>query len=158
STSQLQFDSTTLSTQTITTSQQVGWLYWPTTATVQNWLTGAQPNDGILLKASDETLGLGGLAAPSRTYAGSTSVQPELQVTYSSDAGTVLPPTTLPSSGAELAWSGYSSPSGTPFQQYAVYRSTTANFTPSPSTLLTTITDPSVTSYRDTTAAPSRTF
>jgi RHS repeat-associated protein len=156
--SQLRFDSTTLSTVTITTSQQVGWLYWPITLTVQNWLSGAQPNDGLLLKATDETLGLGGLAAPSRSYAGSSTVQPELQVTYSSDAVSLLPPTTLHSNGAELTWTAYSSPSGAPFGQYAVYRSTTANFTPSPATLLTTITDPAVTSYRDTTAAPSRTF
>ncbi len=156
--SQLQFDSTVLSTQTITTSQQVGWLYWPITWTVQHWLSGAQANDGLLLKATDETLGLGGLAAPSRSYAGSTSVQPELQVTYASDAVSLLPPTTLHANGAELTWTGYSSPSGAPFQQYAVYRSATPNFTLPSATLLTTITDPAVVSYRDTTAAPGRTF
>ncbi len=156
--SQLQFDATTLATQTITTSQQVGWLYWPITTTLKNWLSGAQPNDGILLKASDETLGLGGLAAPSRTYAGSTTVQPQLQVTYASDAVSLLPPTTLHSNGAELSWTPYNSPTGAPFQQYAIYRSATPNFTPSPATLLTTITDASVTSYRDTTAAPSHSF
>src|SRR5262249_13296810 len=50
------------------------------------------------------------------------------------------------------------SPTGNPFGQYAVYRSATPNFTPSPATLLTTIADASVTSYRDTTAAPSQPF
>jgi hypothetical protein len=39
-----------------------------------------------------------------------------------------------------------------------VHRSTTANFTPSASTLVATIRDPSVTTYRDATAAPNKTF
>jgi RHS repeat-associated protein len=156
--SQLQFDSTALSTVNFATGQPLGWLYWPVTTTVQNWLTGAQPNDGLLVKDATETLGNGGIAVPSRSYAGSTAVQPELQVTYASDAVTLLPPATLHANGAELDWTKYTGPSGAPFQQYAVYRSMTPDFSPSPSTLLTTITDPAVTSYRDTTAAPSRAF
>src|SRR5262249_39242284 len=83
-------------------------------------------------------------------------LQPKLQVTYTSDAIDLQRPSTLHSNGAELHWSQYTGPSGAPFQQYAIYRSMTPNFTPSPSTLLTTITDPTVTSYRDTTAAPGR--
>ena len=156
--SQVRFDSTALSTVNFAVGQPIGWLYWPVTATVQNWLTGAQPNDGLLVKDATETLGTGGIAVPSASYAASTAVQPELQVTWTSDAVTLLPPDTLHANGAELHWTGYTGPSGAPFQQYAVYRSMTPNFTPSPSTLLTTITDPSVTSYRDTTAAPSRAF
>src|SRR6185437_10480975 len=92
--SQVQYDTTTLSTQTTTTSTQNGWLNWPITATVQNWLTGAQPNDGILVKASDETLGLGGIAVPSRSYIGSTTTQPQLQVTYAGGGVNLLPVTT----------------------------------------------------------------
>jgi RHS repeat-associated protein len=156
--SQLQFDSTALSTVTATAGQVAGWLYWPVTTTVQNWLVGAQPNYGLLLKRSIEPLGVGGIFPPSRTYAAESILQPKLQVTYTSDAVTLQRPTTLHSNGAELNWSQYTGPSGAPFQQYAVYRSTTPNFTPSASTLLTTISDATVTSYRDTTAAPSRSF
>ena len=49
-------------------------------------------------------------------------------------------------------------PSGAPFQKYEVHRSLTRQFTPSADTLLATITDPNVTTYRDTTAAPATTF
>src|SRR6266851_163782 len=156
--SQVQFDPAALSTVSFAVGQPLGWLYWPVTTTVQNWLSGAQPNDGLLAKDAAEPLGSGGIAVPSSSYAASTAVQPELQVTYTGDAVTLLPPATLHSNGAELDWTGYTGPSGAPFQQYAIYRSMTPNFTPSPSTLLTTITDPAVTSYRDTTAAPSRAF
>ncbi|HEY5985914.1 MAG TPA: DNRLRE domain-containing protein, partial [Streptosporangiaceae bacterium] len=156
--SQLAFDASTLSSVTVTDGQVVGWLYWPVTATVQNWLTGAQPNDGLLLKQASEPLGSGGVALPSGSYAATTSVTPELQVSYTSDAVTLLPPATLHSNGAELTWTGYTGPSGAPFQRYAIYRSKTPRFTPSPATLLTTITDPAVTSYRDTTAAPGAAF
>jgi RHS repeat-associated protein len=156
--SQVQFDTTSLSTVTVTAGQVVGWLYWPITTTVQNWLAGTQPNDGLLLKQSTEPLSNGGIMPPSRSYTVSTTLQPELQVTYTSDAVTLLPPTTLHSNGAELQWTKYTGPSGAPFQQYAVYRSMTPGFTPSASTLVTTITDQSVTSYRDTTAAPGRAF
>ncbi len=156
--SQVQFNATALSTVTVTDTQPVGWLYWPVTTTVQNWLTGAQPNDGLLVKQATEPLSNGGIAVPSSTYAASTAVQPELQITYTSDAVTLAPPTTLHANGAELTWTAYTGPSGAPFQQYAVYRSMTPSFTPSPSTLVTTITNPAVTSYRDTTAAPSRAF
>ncbi len=156
--SQLQFGATALSAVTVTDGQVRGWLYWPVTTTVRNWLAGAQPNDGLLLKQSTEPLGNGGIVPPGRSYPGSTAVQPELQVTYTGDGVTLLPPTTLHSSGAELNWTRYTGPSGAPFQQYAVYRSPAPRFTPSAATLLTTITDPAVTAYRDTTAAPDRAF
>jgi RHS repeat-associated protein len=156
--SQIQFDSTPLSTVTVTDGQVLGWLSWPVTATVQNWLSGAQPNDGLLLKQASEPLSNGGIVPPSRTYAAESILQPKLQVTYTSDAVDLQRPTTLHSNGAELHWSQYTGPSGTPFQQYAIYRSMTPNFTPSTSTLLTTITDPAVTTYRDTTAAPAQAF
>jgi hypothetical protein len=156
--SQLQFDSTALSTVTATAGQVTGWLYWPITTTVQNWLSGAQPNYGLLMKRDTEPLGVGGIGSPSRTYAAENTLQPQLQVTYTSDAIDLQRPTTLHSNGAELHWSQFTGPSGAPFQQYAIYRSMTPNFTPSPATLLTTITDPTVTSYRDTTAAPGGAF
>jgi RHS repeat-associated protein len=156
--SQVQFDPAALSTVNFAAHQPLGWLYWPVTATVQSWLTGAQPNDGLLVKQATEPLGNGGVAVPGSGFSASAAVQPQLQVTYTGDGVTLLPPTTLHSNGAELTWARYTGPSGAPFQQYAVYRSATPHFTPSAASLLTTITDPAVTSYTDTTAAPGRAF
>ena len=156
--SQIQFDSTALSTVSLAGVRDLGWRYWPITTTVQNWLTGAQPNYGLLLKRDTEPLGVGGIFPPSKSYAAESTLQPMLQVTYTSDAVDLQRPTTLHSNGAELQWSQYTGPSGAPFEQYAVYRSSTPSFTPSPSTLLTTISDPTVTTYRDTTAAAGQAF
>jgi RHS repeat-associated protein len=74
------------------------------------------------------------------------------------DAVDVLPIETLHANGVELEWTKYTGPSGAPFDKYEIHRSTAADFTPSASTLLTTVRDVSRTSYRDTTAAPGQTF
>ncbi len=72
---------------------------------------------------------------------------------------TLFQPDTLHSNGADLRWSRYTGAlSGNPFSSYEVHRSSTANFTPSASTLLMSTTDISKTSYRDTTARPGGTF
>ena len=57
--------------------------------------------------------------------------------------------------GAELAWTRLV---GAPFDRYEVHRSTSAGFAASATTLLTTIREQDVTSWRDTTAAPGRAF
>ena len=44
------------------------------------------------------------------------------------------------------------------FQRYEIHRSTSPGFTPSASTLIGTITDPSILTFRDSTAKPSTTF
>jgi hypothetical protein len=74
------------------------------------------------------------------------------------DAVDVLAPTLVRSSGARLIWTSYVGPSGAPFDKYEVHRSATAGFTPSASTLLTTIRDRDTTQWQDTTAAPAKTF
>ncbi|MDQ1700020.1 MAG: hypothetical protein QOG34_1883, partial [Frankiaceae bacterium] len=152
---QVAYDSTVLAT--VARPSASGWMGWNITSTVQNWLTGAQPNYGLLMKRDVETMGTSGICPPGRAYAGG-SIQPKLDITYVSDAVTVNQPDTVHSNGAELNWSKWNPPSGAPFQQYAVYRGTTSGFTPSASTLLTTITDAATTMYRDTTSAPSKSF
>ena len=56
------------------------------------------------------------------------------------------------SNGAEVTWSRYAGT--TAFDKYELHRSTTAAFTPSSATLLTTIRDKDVTAWQDTTAKP----
>ena len=74
------------------------------------------------------------------------------------DGVDLLPIRLARANGAELQWTRYTGPSGAPFDRYEVHRSATANFTPSATTLLTTIRDRDVTRWRDTSAAPSKTF
>jgi YD repeat-containing protein len=70
---------------------------------------------------------------------------------------TLYAPETVHSNGAELQWSRFDTSTGT-FDKYEVHRSSAANFTPTASTLLTSISAIDVTSYRDTTAAASQAF
>jgi RHS repeat-associated protein len=64
-------------------------------------------------------------------------------------------PTMVRAEGAELEWTRWV---GGGFDRYEVHRSTSAGFTPSTTTLLTTVRDPNVTAWQDTTAAPGKTF
>ncbi len=131
---------------------------WPITTTVQNWLSGAQPNNGLLLKRATEPTSSSGPVPPGRGFTASASLQPKLDITYTSDAVSLAAPDTIHSNGADLRWSAFAPPSGAPFSQYQVHRSSSPTFTPSPSTLLTTISDPAIVEYRDTTARPGTQF
>jgi hypothetical protein len=124
---------------------------WPVTGTVQGWANGTVPNYGLLLKRRTEDPNLSGPVPPGRRYAGLAKLQPRPEVTVATDGVDLFEPSTLHGNGADLAWSRYAG--SAPFQRYEVHRSGFPNFTPSASTLLTTITDPNVTSYRDTTAS-----
>jgi RHS repeat-associated protein len=159
-TSQIAYDSTTLSSYTLAAGAPNGWMTWDATAAVKNWLSGTWPNDGLfLMRNPDNTLNLSGPYPPGMRYTADTTILPELNITYNTDGVTVNQPTTVHSNGADLSWSRYTgSLTGAAFQKYEVHRSAVKNFTPSSSTLLTTINDISVTSYRDTTAAPNATF
>ncbi len=70
----------------------------------------------------------------------------------------LLDPDTLHSNGAELRWTRYDPSADGTFDRYEVYRSASANFTPSATTLIATIRDAGQSTYRDTTAAPGKTF
>jgi RHS repeat-associated protein len=91
--------------------------------------------------------------------AGLTAVQiPAAAPALAGTAATLLAPTTMHADGAELAWTKYGLAAGETFASYEVHRSTTAGFTPSTSTRLTTIRDIDATTWRDTTAKPSTAF
>jgi RHS repeat-associated protein len=71
---------------------------------------------------------------------------------------TLSEPDTVHSDGADLKWSPFDTSGAAVFESYEIHRSEAGGFTPSASTLLTTIRDPQVTAYRDTSAAPSKSF
>ena len=75
-------------------------------------------------------------------------------------AGTAFlrPVVNVHSNGADLSWDRYLPVTGETFTRYEVHRSTTAGFTPSPATWLTTIRDVDVTSWTDHTAKASTAF
>jgi YD repeat-containing protein len=123
------------------------------TSVVASWASGSAGNWGVLLKAQDETQS-SGLRRFWATDHG--SARPSLDVTYTFDAPVLQdPPRLVNANGAWLEWSRYQGLDGLPFDHYEVHRGTTAGFTPSSSTLLTTIRDQDTTTWRDTTAAPS---
>jgi RHS repeat-associated protein len=138
----------------------VQWLAWDVTSTVKSWLgiTDPQPNYGLVIKRETEPLSASGPAVLSRRYDLEASLLPKLEVTYSGDGVELLPPDTLHANGAELRWTRYTGPSGAPFVKYEVHRSAAPKFQPTSSTLVATIGDQNITSYRDTTAAPSKAF
>jgi RHS repeat-associated protein len=155
---QLAFNTTPLASFTLPAGASPQWMSWNLTSTVQSWLSGSLPNFGLLLKRSSEPTNVSGPRPPSRNYPAEPTLGPTLEVTYNGDGGTLLDPDTLHANGAELHWIPYSGPGAPPFQSYEVHRSTSASFTPSATTRLTTITDAGITSYRDTTAKAAGTF
>jgi hypothetical protein len=153
--SALTYSPTVIRSYTIPLNAPEQWMGFDITATVSDWLAAAQPNYGVLLKRSSETLDRGGPRPPGRRYEAEGTLKPYLDVRWASDGVDLLEPTIVHSDGAELNWTQYAG--AQPFQRYEVHRSPTPRFTPSPATLLTTITDPAVTTFRDTTATPEET-
>jgi RHS repeat-associated protein len=157
--SQLQFTSSPVASTTFSTiaDADVQWVSWNLTQTVKDWFSGLTPNYGVLMKLNTEPLGASGIRPPSGRFA-EPSLKPKLDITYTSDAVTLLPITATHANGTELEWTKYVGETGAPFQKYEVHRSLTSKFTPTSSTLLATIPDVNLTTYHDTTAAPSKTF
>jgi RHS repeat-associated protein len=154
----IRFDPTAAGSYQLFAGQAEGWMIWRVTDAVRAWLSGAAPNFGLLVKKRSEVLNSSGPAPPSGDFWSPTQ-WPRLEVSYRQDGGELLEPETLHANGAELAWTRYTgTTSGAPFSSYEVHRSASQCCVSSAETLLTTIRDPSVTSYRDTTAAPGGTF
>jgi RHS repeat-associated protein len=140
------------------------WKSWPLTSTVQGWVTGSLPNYGVILRDTVEprtgctSSDFCGVSFASSRHA-TSELTPRLDVTWSGDGVQLAQPTSLHSNGADLSWARYTGPSGpAAFQRYEIHRGTSSGFTPSASTLIATIADAAVTTYRDTSARPSATF
>jgi hypothetical protein len=135
------------------------WATLDLTSLAKRWFEepAANPNYGLRLQSS-ESSSSGWKRFDSGETGGNSA--PALYVTYTSDAVQVQdPPRLVHSNGAGLSWTRYQGLTGVAFDRYEVHRSATPAFTPSASTLLTTIRDVDTTTWRDTTAAPSpRTF
>jgi len=153
------YDATASGTFTLPASPGPQWMTWPITATVQGWATGTLPNYGLLLKRRTEVVNSSGPVPPGIRSTAPPTQLPKLDITYTSDAVTLAEPATLHSNGADLAWSQYTGPSGAPFDRYEIHRAQGPGiFIPSAATLLATIKDRGTTTFRDTTAAPDKTF
>ncbi|HEX6683898.1 MAG TPA: DNRLRE domain-containing protein [Candidatus Limnocylindrales bacterium] len=141
------------------------WTNFPVTGVVRDWVTGARPNFGFMLKAANETQVRGGPffwagefpvtpIGEWPTYM--TRTAPKLTLTFGLPAVALSDPQTVRATGAELSWSAYVNPSpvvGDDLVEYQVHRSTVADFAPSAATLVAPVPG-GRTSYVDTTATP----
>jgi len=136
--------------------QQPGSYYsWNVPATtIQDWLSGAQPNYGFWLAPTNYTTQFNFIGSGW----GSTTSAPTLTISWSGDASRLYQPSVVRSNGAELNWDPFPAATGANFLRYEVHRSTTPGFTPSPSTLVATLADKAVSRYVDATAAPNASF
>ncbi|MFI0797085.1 DNRLRE domain-containing protein [Micromonospora rubida] len=138
------------------------WHTFGVQGTVQSWLGDPTTNHGFMLKAVDEApLGRGGPRYEAAEYAymakGQQDNHPKLLLTWGRPGVTLAPPTTVYSTGAQLTWSAYTDPSGSPdddIVQYQVHRSLKQHFTPSASNLVAPV-DAQATTYTDTSAEPT---
>jgi len=143
-------------TQTSFSPCATGWKSLDLTGLANRWFSGAA-NNGFRLQNTESTNPNPGWL---KFYSGETggNSAPAVYITYT-DRPTLFPPDTLHSNGADLSWNRYTGAlSGEPFAKYEVHRSPSANFIPSPATLLMSTTEISRTTYRDTSAAPGGTF
>lgn len=126
----------------------------------QAWVSGSQPNHGLVLKATDETLGRGGAIYQAAEYAynGETATRPKLLLAYGRPSVDLAPPATFTATGAELTWPSYVDPNPSDpnddIVELQVHRTVYQTFTPSRSTLIAPLT-PTATSFADTTAKPT---
>ncbi|TCM48856.1 DNRLRE domain-containing protein [Kribbella sp. VKM Ac-2568] len=129
---------------------------------VQYWLDG-NPNNGLVVKATDETLGRGGPVYQASEYAYNGSDvhrhanRPKLVITYGRPGVTLSTPTTIAATGATLNWSAYADPSTSTADdivEYQVHRSIFQNFTPTADTLVAPVAT-GTTTFVDTSAEPT---
>jgi RHS repeat-associated protein len=163
-----------LSTATRGVDQSAAWHSFDVKNIVQTWLNGTQPNHGFMLKASNETLNQGGPvyeAAPGLfyDYGGETQNGPKLLVTYGRPSVNLAMPTRITATGAQLSWSAYVDPSGSPnddLVEYQVHRRPNGSSSTTPTcgpvswdwcryTSRVAVLPAGTTSYLDTSAPPT---
>jgi hypothetical protein len=81
---ELEFDPAVEATETAPTGDVSRWLEWDVGELVRQWLAGAVPNNGFLLKLgeAEEAFDVSGPYLPSMSYP-NASVRPQLVITYS---------------------------------------------------------------------------
>lgn len=138
-------------------SKQVGggneWHQFSIRSLAQDWVNGTRPNYGVMVKVRDESKKLGGVhyiaSSNDLNISAQNTVRPKLILVFGKPGVDLNEPTTIHSTGAELAWSQYTS---SDFVEYQVHRSTEQNFIPNESTLVAPILDRYQTQFTDTTA------
>ena len=129
------------------------WFYGSTVAT-----STASPAEPDSSAPSAQQNVLARTAAPDQTITTTADNPPYIVVNFLISLGLVdseLQAPTLHANGADLSWTQFPAAG---FTGYQIYRSRTPNFTPSPATLVSSIGDPKITTYNDTTAAPGTAF
>ncbi|WP_127508968.1 DNRLRE domain-containing protein [Actinoplanes solisilvae] len=132
------------------------WSSFPVRNVVQEWVNGTAANNGLMIKAVNETdKGRGGAIFQASEYAYNNERRdanlPKLTITYGRPGVAVNPPTTITSTGALLDWPAYT---GTDIAEYQVHRSVYQTWTPSAATLVAPV-DKGTTSFQDSTASPT---
>ncbi|MCP2243377.1 RHS repeat-associated core domain-containing protein [Lentzea aerocolonigenes] len=129
------------------------WNEWDVRNIAQSWVSGSAQNHGFMVKATDETLNRGGAVYHGAEYAynGDTGTFPKLVLTYGQPGAVLQPITKTYANGAELVWTPYS---GNDLAEYQVHRSISQVFSPSASTLVTSV-GAQATRFVDTTATPT---
>ncbi|MBB4908876.1 DNRLRE domain-containing protein [Actinophytocola algeriensis] len=136
------------------------WHEWDIRNIAQSWVATPTTNYGVMVKATDETLGRGGAVYQAAEYAynGETVNRPKLVLTYGRPSVDLQPPATVTATGANLSWPAYVDPTPTDpnddVVELQVHRTVFQTFTPSRSTLIAPL-PATATAFNDTTAAPT---
>ncbi|MDG4822020.1 DNRLRE domain-containing protein [Asanoa sp. WMMD1127] len=146
---------------TKTPLQQHAWHNFSVRSIVQDWIDNKQPNYGFMVKTANEATVLSGprYEGAENAYGGEVDTFPTLLLTWGRPGVTLQMPTTIRSTGAELAWSAYTDPSPgttTPddIVEYQVHRSNAQSFIPSAKTLVAPVIKER-TNYSDTSGTPT---
>jgi RHS repeat-associated protein len=148
-------------TDTKGVDQNHAWHTFSVRSIVQDWIDGRQPNHGFVVKAENEANVWGGprYAGAENAFGGEVDIFPTLVLTWGRPGVTLQMPTTIRSTGAELAWSAYADPSpgadtAEDIVEYQVHRSAAQSFIPSARTLVAPVPKTSTT-YSDTSGTPT---
>ena len=119
----------------------------------QGWVDAPSTNNGFIMKTPDETKVLSGVRyeGAENAFGGEVDTFPTLLLTWGKPGVTLQMPTTIRSTGAELAWSAYA---GDDLLEYQVHRSTSQSFIPTDRTLVAPV-RADRTTYSDTSGTPT---